>query len=117
MSKCLELINDEIQAGRPGALFSAHWQQVCEGALRRSEYVTSLMDGMLDLKKLENGTLSLSAQQLRLHDVVDCVFDMLSPLAKEGVEMRNTVDKSLCIPGDATRWQQVSGKRFRRAQF
>ena len=71
MSKCLELINDEIQAGRPGALFSAHWQQVCEGALRRSEYVTSLMDGMLDLKKLENGTLSLSAQQLRLHDVVD----------------------------------------------
>ena len=65
---------------------------------------------MLDLKKLENGTLTLSAQQLQMRDLVTYVFDTLSPLAKENVELRNAVDSSLCILGDATRWQQlVSG--------
>ena len=30
-------------------------------------------------------------------------------LKKEKVELRNTVDGSLCILGDATRWQQLLG--------
>jgi hypothetical protein len=41
-------------ADRVLALCSDHWRAVCDGALRRSQYVTSLMDGMLDL-----GTLSI----------------------------------------------------------
>lgn len=68
-----------------------------ESANRNSERLTALVNDMLDLDKLESGTLPLDIRQLDVRDVLQQAIEV-----NEGYAARHGVQLSLELPADRT---------------
>jgi signal transduction histidine kinase len=75
----------------------------------KGEQLLSLIMGLLDLSKLESGTMRMSARQMRLEPVLGEVVSTLTPTArKKGVELRLDARTELAeLRGDPERLRQV----------
>ena len=75
----------------------------------KGEQLLSLIMGLLDLSKLESGTMRMQVRGLRIEPVLDEVVSTLTPTArKKGVNLQLDVGADLCeLKGDPERLRQV----------
>jgi signal transduction histidine kinase len=75
----------------------------------KGEQLLSLIMGLLDLSKLESGTMRMQVRGLRIEPVLDEVVSTLTPTArKKGVNLQLDVGAGLCeLTGDPERLRQV----------
>ena len=75
----------------------------------KGEQLLELIKGLLDLSKLESGTMSLRKADLAVAKVVDDVAQTLAPVAKKkGIEIRTAVEPGLPnIWADKERMRQI----------
>jgi signal transduction histidine kinase len=75
----------------------------------KGEQLLGLIMGLLDLSKLDSGTMSLREASMQIGPVLDDVISTVTPAArKKGVALVLSVDRSPCeIAGDAERLRQV----------
>jgi len=77
---------------------------------RSAEHITSLVDGLLDISKIEAGSLRLSRDTVRIGEFLDQLGDMfrLQAMAK-GLEFRSTRTANLpvCVHADQKRLRQI----------
>ena len=75
----------------------------------KGEQLLSLIMGLLDLSKLESGTMRMSVRGVRIEPVLDEVVSTLTPTArKKGVNLQLDVGGGLCeLKGDPERLRQV----------
>ena len=75
----------------------------------KGEQLLSLIMGLLDLSKLESGTMRMQVRGLRIEPVLDEVVSTLTPTArKKGVNLQLDVGAGLCeLKGDPERLRQV----------
>jgi signal transduction histidine kinase/CheY-like chemotaxis protein/purine-cytosine permease-like protein len=94
------LLKDERQGGpRRGALTTIH---------RSGEHLIGLIDGLLDLARIEAGRLKLDPTQIPLHEFIDDVVRMVEPQAHvKGLSFR------LETRGRVPQWVQADAKRLR----
>lgn len=73
-------------------------------------YLLSLLNDILDISKIEAGSLEIDWQDCPLHDLVQHVYTLLSPRAKEKeIELTLTIadDVPLLVRSDGTRLRQI----------
>lgn len=75
----------------------------------KGEQLLGLILGLLDLSKLDSGTMSLRQAAMQIGPTLDDAISTVAPVAmKKGVELRLEVDRSPCeLAGDAERLRQV----------
>jgi signal transduction histidine kinase len=75
----------------------------------KGEQLLGLIKGLLDLSKLESGTMSMRRRGIRIREVLDEVMSTLAPIArKKGVELRLETDGSETeLRADPERLRQV----------
>jgi CheY-like chemotaxis protein len=82
-----------------------------------SAFITSLLNNMLDLAKIDAGKMVLCRDNVDLFDVIDDLCRLSLPLKPAGVELKTSFtkdgvecqrgDTDFCIMADAQRWRQV----------
>lgn len=75
---------------------------------RSSEHLTNMVDGLLDISRVESGVLRLSREPIRLPNLLEEVMDMFRPQAVE-----KGIDFSLQMPPDLPIWVYADRKRLR----
>lgn len=84
---------------------AAQW---ADGISRSANQMQRLISDLLDMAKLDSGTLTLSRNAMRLHGVVEETFELLAYQAKQrGVALVNDVDTQLLLDADRDRIAQV----------
>jgi two-component system, NarL family, sensor histidine kinase BarA len=75
----------------------------------KGEQLLALIMGLLDLSKLDSGTMSLRQAPMQIGPTLDEVVSTVAPVAlKKGVEVVLDVDRTPCeLAGDAERLRQV----------
>ncbi len=75
---------------------------------RSAEHMTSLIDGLLDISKIENGLLRLNRDTVHFTEFLDQIVDMFRPHAgAKGIEFRYT------RPDNVPTWVYADQKRLR----
>jgi len=77
---------------------------------RSAEHMTSLIDGLLDISKIENGLLRLNRDMVQLPEFLDQIVDMFRPHAgAKGIEFRYTRPEHLpaYVHTDQKRLRQI----------
>jgi len=77
---------------------------------RSAEHMTSLIDGLLDISKIENGLLRLNRDTVQLPEFLDQLVDMFRPHAgTKGIEFRYTRPEHLpaYVHADEKRLRQI----------
>jgi signal transduction histidine kinase/FixJ family two-component response regulator len=75
---------------------------------RSAEHMTSLIDGLLDISKIENGLLRLNRDTVHFTEFLDQIVDMFRPHAgMKGIEFRYTRQDNLPV------WVYADQKRLR----
>lgn len=74
-----------------------------------AEQMDSLIQDLLDVTRIESGTLRLSPQTMRVPSLIDYVVEMMTPLAiAKGVELKSEIAGELpSVEADADRLAQV----------
>lgn len=77
--------------------------QLCTG------FMSSIMNNLLDVRKMEEGKMTLNSAPISLKDIIDSVHKMLAPSARHGVEFVTEcqVGDRNWVLGDSHRIQQV----------
>jgi len=72
-------------------------------------FMSSIMNNLLDVRKMEEGKMTLSLAPISLDQLLQCVYKMLLPSVRPGVEFRiqNSIKNKAWVLGDAHRIQQV----------
>jgi len=80
-----------------------------QAVYRGSQYLSNLVDDVLDLSRSEAGRMTISCRQLGLaHDVVEETVSIVRSLAEaKGLELRVDIDEDLTVHGDPVRLRQV----------
>ena len=84
-----------------------HYLEVIRGSC---DSLLSVIDGLLDIAKIESGTLSIERNEFNLHGVIEGVLDMLAATAhRKGLELVALVREEVPVTllGDAARLRQV----------
>jgi signal transduction histidine kinase len=73
-----------------------------------AKHITTLLDNMLDLAKIESGLMVLRSDHIDLVSLLRDLEIILTPLKAPGVELLTSCSEpKMEIIGDATRWKQV----------
>lgn len=84
---------------------AAQW---ADGIARSASQMQRLISDLLDMAKLESGTLTLTRSAMRLRSVVDDTFELVAHHAKQkGVLLVNEVNDGLTLDADRDRIAQV----------
>jgi PAS domain S-box-containing protein len=76
--------------------------------VKAGKHLLVLINEVLDLAKVESGTVSLSLEPVVLSDIMHACREMIAPLAdKRGIRLAFAVDASLHVLADPTRLKQV----------
>jgi CheY-like chemotaxis protein len=77
--------------------------QLCTG------FMSSIMNNLLDVRKMEEGKMTLNSAPISLKEIIDSVHKMLAPSARHGVEFVTEcqVGDRNWVLGDSHRIQQV----------
>lgn len=100
--------SEMLEEGVVGSLSDEQAEFV--GTIRsKGEQLLALIMGLLDLSKLDSGTMSVRQAAMEIGPTLDEVVSTLTPMAlKKGVELELEVDRSPCeLAGDAERLRQV----------
>lgn len=100
--------SEMLREGLAGALGAEQLEFV--GTIHeKGEQLLGLITSLLDLSKLESGTMSLRSQSVRLSQVLDQVRTTVTPTArKKGVQVKVEVEEPLSpMRGDPERLRQV----------
>lgn len=94
--------------GIAGSL-AAEQREFAQTIHEKGRQLLELISGLLDLSKLESGTLAMRKAEVKLEPIVLDVLQTLSPMARDrGVNLRGEVDPVLpAVLGDSTRLRQV----------
>jgi len=77
---------------------------------RSSEHLSNLVDGLLDISRIENGLLRLNRDKVRLPEFLDQLVDMFRPqAAAKGIAFRYQPPSNLptCVHTDQKRLRQI----------
>lgn len=89
----------------PDQARAAQW---ADGISRSANQMQRLISDLLDMAKLESGTLTLTRDAMRLRSVVEETFELLAWQAKQrGVSLIDNVDEALLLDADRDRIAQV----------
>ena len=94
---------------REGGLEADHAESV-RTIHRSGEHLSGLVDGLLELSRIERGKLRLESERIDLPDFLDQIVRMFAPLAEaKGLEFRFVVDGVLPgrVRGDPKRLRQI----------
>jgi signal transduction histidine kinase len=82
----------------------------CDIIVVNSKHILNILDNVLDLSKLEAGTLELEHTPIKVMQLCAQIHLLLRSTAREGVTfVVEVVPPGLVIGGDHQRWKQVSG--------
>lgn len=84
-------------------------QSLLQGMQLSCEFMSSIMNNLLDVRKMEEGRMILHSRPLSLSEMVNDVHGMLNPSVRPGVEFRvgcETAGRDLVL-GDEHRLKQV----------
>lgn len=100
--------SEMLSAGIAGEL-NAEQREFVETIRQKGEQLLELIKGLIDLSRLESGTMSLHKQQVDVRELVIDATDTLRPLAlKKGIALLPRVDDTLpAIWADVGRLRQV----------
>jgi signal transduction histidine kinase len=91
----------------PDQTRAAQW---ADGIARSASQMQRLISDLLDMAKLDSGTLQLARVAMRLRGVVDELFEQLAYQAKQkGVALVNEVDEGILLDADRDRMAQIIG--------
>ncbi|MCF3640926.1 ATP-binding protein [Rhizobium sp. TRM95111] len=93
--------DDTIPAPRQGAI---------KVIKRSAEHLSGLIDGLLDISKIEAGKLQVYSNEINIHDFLDQIVDMFRPQAQaKGVafEHRRSVNLPTYVRADEKRLRQI----------
>jgi signal transduction histidine kinase len=80
----------------------------CNNIIVSSKHIRDILDNVLDLSKLEAGTLLLSSQPIEISELVSELHLLLTPTMRTGVTFAIEVTPAnLVIVGDRQRWKQL----------
>jgi len=93
----------------PDNLFDAESTDLVNSMRQCASFMSSIMNNLLDVRKMEEGKMVLNRVPLSLEDLIHRVCTMLQPSVKPGVKLLNCVDlgKNIWVLGDSHRIQQV----------
>lgn len=77
---------------------------------RSADHLSGLIDGLLDISKIEAGRLQVISAELNIHDFLDQIVDMIRPQAEaKGLTFTHTRSKSLSqyVRTDERRLRQI----------
>ncbi len=77
---------------------------------RSADHLSGLIDGLLDISRIETGHLQVYSNEINLHDFLDQIVDMLKPQAEaKGIAFRYQKTKSLpqYVRTDEKRLRQI----------
>lgn len=100
--------SEMLGEGLAGEL-SSEQQEFVQTIRQKGEQLLDLIKGLLDLSKLESGTMSLRKQELLVQPVIEDVAQTLAPAAKKkGVQLGVSVEPGLpSVWGDKERLRQI----------
>jgi signal transduction histidine kinase/CheY-like chemotaxis protein/purine-cytosine permease-like protein len=75
---------------------------------RSGEYLSDLIEGLLDISRIEAGKLEVQSQQVDLHALLDELSDMFNMLARD-----RSIQFNAEISGDIPRYVRTDEKRLR----
>jgi signal transduction histidine kinase len=80
----------------------------CRNIVLNSRHILDILDNVLDLSKLEEGTLVLCQSPMRLRELADQISSLLQSIVRSGVSFVITVEpENIMIQGDHQRWKQL----------
>jgi two-component system, NarL family, sensor histidine kinase BarA len=84
-------------------------QQFVETIHEKGEQLLEMITGLLDMSKLESGTLSMRKEEVHVGELIQDIVETMTPMAmKKGVRMTVKIAPGLpTLSGDATRLRQV----------
>ena len=100
---------DSALISMPDAEMPLEAQQLVDAMKLCTGFMSSIMNNLLDVRKMEEGKMTLSLAPIYLEDILNGVYNMLLPSVKPGVSFRvqyNIGDRGWVL-GDTHRIQQV----------
>jgi signal transduction histidine kinase len=103
-------------------------RQMTRNILKASSFMTSVLNNMLDLAKIDSGKMALKAEPVHLGEIISDLYELLSPMRAPGVKLKKGVvfisvagqqidehaaeyaqylKRYAVISGDGVRWKQV----------
>ena len=80
----------------------------CSNIVISSKHIRDILDNVLDLSKLESGTLELQRMPIKVSALASEIHLLLSPTVRAGVRLSIEVTPAdLVIVGDRQRWKQL----------
>ncbi len=76
--------------------------------LNAGNHLLELINEILDLSRIESGSMTILIEDINLTSSVDSVLPLVQPMARElEVEIENNLDSNVCVLADLTRLKQV----------
>ena len=72
-----------------------------------SDHLLAMINDLLDLSKIEAGSMDVRASSFNVKELIESSCDTVSPLVKEGVELRQDITGDLTANTDQARLQQM----------
>jgi signal transduction histidine kinase len=80
----------------------------CNNIVVNSKHIRDILDNVLDLSKLETGTLKLCQEHMKVSELASEIHLLLSPTVRVGVLFAiEVIPADLVIVGDRQRWKQL----------
>lgn len=96
-----------LLAGGMGGSLDTTGRRMTQIALSSSERLSRLIDDMLDIERMESGTLALAVRPVRAADLINSAVESMSPLAAERRVKLNRGDISGWVTADSDRIVQT----------
>ena len=86
---------------------SERGQENLQKVTRASDHLMAMINDILDLSKIEAGRMDVNPGRFDVKTLVSSACDTVSPLVKEGVELRQDITDNLVANTDQARLQQM----------
>jgi signal transduction histidine kinase len=112
LGKCLTepLARKQLEQQEASSLpkYITQAQTWCGNIVVNSKHILDILDNVLDLSQMEEGTLQLASKPIKVSDLCEEIHQLLRPTVRKGVLFKLEVfPPDLVISGDRQRWKQL----------